>query len=310
MKILVTGASGFVGRAVLVRLASDRFCDVTAAVRSGAGMSATVRLCTVGAIDERTEWAGALQGQDVVVHCAGRAHVRGESGADPGIFDRVNHHGTARLAREAVRAGVRRFVLISSVAVHGRSSTGLEAISADSPLRPTTAYAISKARAEDAVRDLGSLGRMEVTVIRPPLVYGPGAPGNYGRLLRIVRRGIPLPLAAIDNRRSMVGRSNLVDLIHRCTHHPDAAGGAFLASDDDDISTPRLLTSLAAAMGVRSMLFPAPIGLVRVAIRAVAGQRACEQLLESFRVDISGTSRVLGWRPPLSVAASIAESTR
>lgn len=308
MKVLVTGGSGFVGRGVLARVASDPSCEVTAAARAGAGILAATRRCTVGNIDERTEWAEALQEQDVVVHCAGLAHVPNRSGADPMVFERINHQGTARLAQEAARAGVRRFILISSVAVHGRSSTGPEAISVDSPVRPTTPYAVSKARAEEAVRDRGSRGCMEVVVIRPPLVYGPGAPGNYGRLLRLVRRGVPLPLASIDNRRSMVGRSNLADLVHRCVHHPGAAGGTFLVSDDDDVSTPRLLKSMAAAIGVRSMLFPAPIRLVHAAVRGLAGPRVCEQLLDSFRVDISGTSRILGWRPPLSVPASIAES--
>lgn len=309
MKILVTGASGFVGKAVLTRLASELSFEVTAAVRRYACVPPCARLCTIGDIDERTEWDEALRGQDVVVHCAGLAHVMDASSTDRAVFDRINHRGSARLASEAARVGVRRFILISSVAVHGQSSTGFEALSIDSPLRPSTPYAVSKARAEDVVRDIGTRGCMEVVVIRPPLVYGPGAPGNYGRLLRLVRRRIPLPLATVDNRRSMVGQSNLADLIHRCIHHPDAAGGTFLASDGDDLSTPRLLGTMAVAMGVRSMLFPAPIGLVRVAIRALAGLRACEQLLESFRIDIASTCRILGWRPPLSVAASIAEST-
>jgi nucleoside-diphosphate-sugar epimerase len=309
MKILVTGASGFVGRAVLLRLAEEHACSVTAAVRQITDARMPARLCVVGNIDGGTEWAEALRGQDVVIHCAGRAHVHESTGADREMFDQVNHRGTARLAAQAVRAGVRRFILISSVAVHGQSSTGHKPLSSDAPLRPLTAYAVSKARAEDAVRDLGGRGAMEVVVIRPPLVYGPGAPGNFGRLVRLVRRKIPLPFATVDNRRSMVGRTNLADLIYRCANHPAAVAKAFLVSDDDDVSTPRLLRLMATSMGVRSMVFPAPIPLVRASLRAIAGQRACEQLLGSFRIDVSRTSHVLGWRPPLSVPASIAEAT-
>jgi nucleoside-diphosphate-sugar epimerase len=308
MKVLVTGASGFVGQGVTAALLGAAGLDVSVVTRRGLDLDGNVTRHVIGDMSPETEWSEIVSGKDLVVHLAGLAHVRSRAADGRSDFDRVNHRTTERLAAESAQAGVRRFVFLSSVAVHGRLSTHGDRLTSSSPLRPATRYAESKARGEDAVRAVGQRSGMEVVVIRPPLVYGPNAPGNYGRLVRLVRSRLPLPLGGLDNRRSLIGRGNLADLVVRCATHPGAAGRAFLASDDDDVSTPRLLRCIANAMGFRPFLYPAPRPVVSRAIRLFAGAGVEEQLLDSFLMDISETKAMLDWRPPHSVDQGIAAS--
>ena len=298
--ILVTGATGFVGAALISRLAGEHGYAPVAAVRRDVafGEGVDVRLC--GSLEVETDWSSVMAGVEVVIHCAARAHVLDERATDPlSEFRLVNVEGTIRLAAQAADAGVRRFVFISSIGVLGQQAE--LPISASSKPDPQEPYAVSKWEAEEALNKLGREAGMEVVVVRPPLVYGPEAPGNFGQLLRWMVRGMPLPLGAVDNRRSLVGLDNLVDLLVTCIDHPAAAGGAFLAGDGEDVSTSELLRRVARAMGRPARLIPVPPTLLRAGARLVGKEGMARRLLDSLQVDISHTRDVLGWEPPISL---------
>ena len=251
-----------------------------------------------GDIGPDTDWAAAVSGVSVIVHLAARVHVTREGSANPlDEFRRVNVAGTESLLRHAGAAGVRRVVYLSSLKVNGESGTYSEV---DAP-RPEDPYAISKYEAEQIVASIGRATRMEVVIVRPPLVYGPGARANFHALLRAVRRGVPLPLGAIMNRRSLVGLENLVDFIITCITHPAAAGQTFFVSDGDDLSTAELVRRIARTFDrpARLLWIPAPL---LYAAATLFGQRVrARKLFGSLAVDISKARRVLGWTPPYTV---------
>ena len=298
MKLLVTGANGFVGRALVSQLIR-RGRTVVGAVRDDSrDVPAGARRIRVGDLAADTDWRAAVGGIDVVVHLAARVHVTRDSSADPlGEFRRVNVEGTNRLARQAAAAGVRRFVFLSSVKVNGESGIYRES---DVPA-PNDAYGISKREAELSLTEIAAETRMSVVVIRPPLVYGPGVKANFRALMLAVARGMPLPFGAVDNRRSLVALDNLIDFIIRCAEEPAAANETFLVSDGEDLSTPELIRRLAQAMGRRAWLVPVP-ARVLTAVAALLNQRdAAQRLLGSLQVDISKARRVLAWAPPITV---------
>ncbi len=302
MRWLVTGASGFVGRALVTRLLEDPANAVRAVVRRAVEPRPGGPDCAVVPdLGPDTLWQGALGAVDVVVHLAARVHVMRESARDPlAEFRRVNVQGTLNLARQAAEAGVRRFVFISSVKVNGESTAPGVPFRADDPPQPQDAYGQSKREAEEGLRRLTG-GGMECVIVRPPLVYGPGVQANFRTLMQFVARGWPLPLGAVHNRRSFVALDNLVDLIIVCARHPAAAGQTFLASDGHDLSTAELLRGIAQAMGRQAHLWPVPIGLLqwgaRVAGRGAMAQRLCGNL----QMDISKTRELLAWVPPIGV---------
>ena len=299
--MLVTGANGFVGRAVVERLVSD-----AVAVRAGvrqvtAGFATPVQVVEVEDIDGGTSWGHAVEGVDAVIHCAARVHQLNDGVADPlATFRRINRDGTANLARQAAANGVRRMVFISSIGVNGAETVGQPFRATDTPA-PHSPYAVSKHEAELALQEIARVTGMGVTIIRPPLVYGPGAPGNFSLLLRILDRGLPLPFEAVRNRRSFVAIENLVDLAVLALRRPEAAGKTLLVSDDDDLSTPELLRRTAKAMGRRARLFPVPVTWIRGAATLFGRQELALRLCGSLQVDIAPTCRVLGWRPPVGV---------
>lgn len=308
MRVLVTGASGFVGSSLVRQLQSrGRFTVVASTRRRSTQVAAAGETVFVGEIDAETDWSGALKGVEVVVHLAARVHaVRDVSPSPLDEFRRVNVGGTLGLARQAAAAGVRRFVLLSSVKVHGEGALG-SASSGGSIYRetdtpsPADAYAISKYEAESGAREIATETGMEVVIIRPPLVYGPGVRANFRTLMRAVKLGIPLPFASIANRRSLVGVDNLVSFIIVCMEHPAAANQAFLVSDGEDLSTRELIRRLAAAIGTRARLFPAPPGAL-VAAATLLGRRGLAlRLAGSLQVDIFKARTLLEWKPPVSV---------
>jgi nucleoside-diphosphate-sugar epimerase len=308
MTALVTGAGGFVGSALVQRLASDRRCRVRASSRRASTSGSDGVEWVVGPeLGPDADWRAQLAGVDVVVHLAARVHVMAGSGRMSDTeFRRVNTEGTRRLAEQAAAAGVRRLIFLSTVKVHGEA--GL--VNEDSPALPCDAYAASKRDAEAAIREVARTTGLEVVIVRPPLVYGPGVKANVEALVTAVRRGLPLPLGAIRNRRSLVGVDNLVDLIVVCLDHPAAASRAFLVSDGDDVATPELVRRLADALGCRARLWPVPVWCLRLAATVLGRSDEVSRLTGSFCVDISTTRRVIGWTPPVTMADGLARMVR
>lgn len=300
MRTLITGATGFVGSALCVELLK-RGADVRAAVRNGA----TAGQVNVGDLRADTDWRSALAGCDVVVHLAARVHVMSDGERDPlAAYREVNVAATLNLAQQAVREGVKRFVFVSSVKVNGEETAGHPFSASDTPM-PCDPYGQSKLEAECALRELGQSTGLEVVIVRPPLVYGPGVKANFLNLMKLVRRGVPLPFGKIYNHRSMVALDNLVDLLIVCTRHPKAINQVFMVSDGVDVGIADLLRMIAAVMKKRVVLVPVPVGLM-VAVARLAGKAGMAQrLLSSLQVDISTTQTMLGWQPVITTQAGI-----
>jgi len=298
-RVLITGASGFVGAALLKRLRNEAF-SVTGVAR---GKKRSGELVPGPCLTGDADWTALLAGSQVVVHTAARVHVLKERAADSlAAFREVNTAGTLRLARQAAEAGVRRFVFLSTIKVHGEQSPSGHPFSQDAPLSPQDAYARSKAEAEEGLQALAQTSDMQIVIIRPPLVYGPGVGGNFQRLKHWVRRGRVLPLGAVThNRRSLVALENLVDLIQVCLDHPAAANQAFMVSDGEDLSTRELLCRLAAAMNVPPRLLPVPIPVLEWCAVCLGKNATMQRLCGTLQADIRQTQQQLQWSPPLSV---------
>jgi nucleoside-diphosphate-sugar epimerase len=307
MKVLVTGASGFVGNATCARLVMQGM-DVIGTVRHlPVRPLPGVDYRMVADVSESTEWDEVLKGIDTVVHCAARVHVMREAASDPfQEFQRVNVGWTDRLARSAGLQGVHRFVYVSSIKVNGEQ-TVVPFTEQDTP-KPQDPYGVSKWEAEQALGRVSTQTGMEIVVIRSPLVYGPGVRGNFLQLLNILRRGIPLPLASIRNQRSLVYLGNLVDALARCIHDPRAAGRTYFVRDGEDLSTPELVRRLGATMGSNVCLWPCPTSLLYW-MGQVAGRRGMiDRLVGSLQVNSSKIQTELDWHPPITVDAGLSET--
>ncbi|MGI4836542.1 MAG: NAD-dependent epimerase/dehydratase family protein [Janthinobacterium lividum] len=300
LKVMVTGAGGFVGGALVEYLRGQAGVDVLRCVRDG----------DAGPDDFVYDLLGktpvpSLQGIDVIVHAAARVHVM-HAECDPlPAFRAANVGGTLRLAEAAAASGVRRFVFVSSIAVNGNATPIDRPFTASDNPAPHDPYGVSKFEAELALQDLAERTAMEVVIVRPTLVYGPGAAGNVQQMLKWLRRGVPLPLAGINNRRSFVSLHNLVDFLALCVSHSAAVGEVFLVSDEESVSTPRLLSALARGLGRGPRLFWVPEALLRGIAAAVGKRGWAERLYGSLVVDISKNASLLGWSPPQSFEAGI-----
>ncbi len=303
MKVILTGASGFVGKAVLDVLSRSTGIQVVAALRNtNVDLPAGVEMYKVGDLtdDQRSELKSRTP--DVVVHCASRVHVMHDTAADPlAEFRRVNVKGTLNFARAACEAGAKRFVFVSSIKVNGEGTRPGAPYRADDQPHPSDPYGISKLEAEQGLLALSKETGMEMVIIRPVLVYGPGVKANFQSMMRWLQRGIPLPFGAIDNRRSLVALGNLVDLIVTCIDHPAAANQIFLVSDGEDLSTTGLLRRMGNALGRPARLLPVPAWMLRFAAQMLGKHALSQRLCGSLQVDIEKTRTLLGWQPPLGV---------
>lgn len=313
--ILLTGATGFVGNAVLKQLMQQPEMAIRtygrrapAWVNDNCAVDDRPQIIShvMGEISAVADYAPALADVDVVIHCAAQAHVMNHlvnNGVD--IYRDINIDSTLHLARQAITAGVKRFIFISSIKVNGESTIYSQPFTHDCAAAPEDAYGRSKQAAEDGLRQLVANSGMDLVIIRPPLVYGPGVKGNFSSLLAIAKKNLPLPLGAISNQRSMVALANLVHLIITCISHPQAANQTFLVSDDDDISTTQLLEMMTRAAGKSPRLLPVPMRWLRLLGHVTGKQAVIERLCGNLQVDISHTKHTLGWLPPLSVEEGI-----
>jgi nucleoside-diphosphate-sugar epimerase len=311
MNVLITGASGFIGNAVALNLASRKFNLVHASVRkSNKNFPDSIKVFENMDLLGDTDWSHALKNIDVVIHCAASAHlVHSASKESITSLLKVNVNGTEKLAHQAALFGVKRFIFLSTLAVHG-AETSLHPFSVDDEPRPHSDYARSKLEAEKKLVEISQASRMSWVVIRPPLVYGPNAPGKFRLLVRCVRWRLPLPLGKVKNKKSFVFLDNLVDLIICCINNPSASNQVFLVSDDEDISTTQFIRKIGTALNKPTFLLPIPVFILRLAAKFFGKQKLAEQLLSSLQVDIEKTKIKLRWKPPFNVDAAMSKAMK
>lgn len=312
LNISITGATGFLGRALLDRLkVSPRFEVLALTRQKPLHFVDGIQYVQVDELSFETDWKGILSGTNVLVHAAARVHVMSDTAADPLVeFRRVNVQGTENLARRSVAAGVQRFVFISSIGVNGSRTNVGQLFSEVDKANPHNAYAISKWEAEQSLLRIADETGLEVVIIRPPLVYGFNAPGNFGSLMRAVQRGWTLPLGAVHNQRSLVALDNLVDFVVTCIAYPQAANQTFLVSDGHDLSTTELVRGMAQAAGVPARLLRVPVWALQAGARLLGKGDAVQRLCGNLQVDASKAHSLLGWVPPISVEEGLRRAMR
>lgn len=308
-RTLVTGATGFVAQALLTAMTHQSALTTYASARRTQTLPHEWNPIQVSDLSAHTDWLLALKNIDVVVHLAARVHVMNDDSADPlAEFRRTNVEGTRALAEQAARAGVKRFVFVSSIKVNGESTEPGRPFTAQDVPAPQDAYGQSKAEAEEVLRGIAAETGMEVVIIRPPLIYGPGVKANFAAMMQWLNRGAPLPLGRTGNARSFLALDNLVDLIMTCLEHPAAANQTFLASDGQDVSTTQLLQKMAEALGRKARLLPVPPGLMRLGAKLVRREDIYQRLFGSLQLDIRHTQQTLDWTPPLSLEAGLQQT--
>jgi nucleoside-diphosphate-sugar epimerase len=305
-RILVTGGTGFVGSRLLPGLVARSHTVISVVRAARPSISAGVQVEQIGEIGSQTHWERVLREVDVVVHLAARAHVTGDNDAASATeYHEINVEGTKHLARAAVKAGVQRLIFLSSIGVHG-DKTGAAPFNEESPFFPQTRYAQSKLAAEQVLALAAKESSLETVVLRPPLVYGPGNPGNFARFLRLVTSGFPLPFAGIRNRRSLIYIGNLVDALIACVEHPAAAGRAFVIRDGHDISTPDLVAKLARCLCRPVRLLPCPVPVLMLGGRMLGRSRDVERLVSDLVIDDAAIRRDLDWVPRYALDEGLA----
>ncbi len=301
LRLLITGANGFVGRP-LCTVAHKVGYAVKAVTRKPSRFDDGVENIAISDFDQEARWLEAFNDVDIVVHLAARVHVMKESAIDVlSAYRLVNVEGTLRLARYAATAGVRRFIYLSSIKVNGETTNKDRPFSADDKPDPKDPYGVSKMEAEQVLLSLSEQTGMEVSIIRPPLVYGPGVGANFSAMMRWIAYRFPLPLGLMTNQRSMVALDNLIDLVLICAENPAAKGQVFLVSDGQDVSVAELLKKLARLLDVPSYLIPVPVKFLRCMATIMGKKNIADRLCDSLQVDIGKTREVLGWTPPITL---------
>tara|TARA_R110002049_G_scaffold224693_7_gene396433 strand:+ start:690 stop:1652 length:963 start_codon:yes stop_codon:yes gene_type:complete len=302
MKILVTGANGFVGNALVRQLLADNY-EVTGTVRSTESrLPEGVYRFLIPNILDVTHWHTILESVNVVIHTAARVHVMDDSVADPLLeFRKVNVDATLNLARQAADAGVKRFIFISSIKVNGELTQLDQPFKPNDNYIPTDPYGLSKYEAEQGLLDIADETGLEVVIIRPPLIYGPNVKANFASMIKWVNKGIPLPLGVIHNQRSLVALDNLVSFIIHCIDHSKAANETFLISDGEDVSTTELLQKVASAFGKKARLIPVSVSLMTFMARLVGKGAMATRLFGSLQVDSSKARKLLDWQPVITM---------
>jgi nucleoside-diphosphate-sugar epimerase len=303
MKLLVTGATGFVGQALITRLITFDDYKVYAAVRKVVTIfPSEVSQVKFDSLSPVTDWCNHLKAMDCVIHTAARVHVMSETSTNPfEDFRYVNTKATLNLAEQAAASGVKRFIYISSIKVNGEVTLPGYPFTANDIFVPADPYALSKYEAEQGLLSLAKETEMDVVIIRPPLVYGPKVKANFLSMMKVLNKSIPLPFGAVHNKRSLVALDNLVDLIITCIEHPSASNEVFLVSDDEDLSTSELLTRVSKAVGKRAWLLPLNQKLLEFCLGLIGKKDLSQRLCASLQIDISKTKRILNWTPPVSV---------
>ncbi len=298
--ILLTGGTGFLGTALLK---NDLFKDAIVLGRNRPQCSHFIKLD----LEDNSDLTDIMCGVDIVVHLAARAHVMNDKSINPlDVYRKINTLATLNLAKHAEKAGVKRFIFISTIKVLGEHTLEGQPFTSEDPLNPQDPYSISKAEAELGLRKIMKQSDMEIVIIRPPLVYGPGAKGNFSSLLKLASLQVPLPFGAIKNRRSFVGIDNLVDLICKCLENPNAKNQTFLVSDDCDMGTPELCALLSKVGGYNSFIFPFPKSVLWLVLSLIGKKAVFERLFQSMEIDIDLTKSTLNWKPPFNTKDSIA----
>lgn len=302
IRVMITGAGGFVGKALVQRTQQESTCRVIEAHRTF--LKVNGKVAPIDEIGPKMSWYQYLSGVDVIVHLAGRAHVDSSKADEAELFHHTNVAGTLALAKQAMEAGVSRFIFLSSIGVNGKS-TNNESFTEQSELQPHAMYAQSKYKAECELQDLVAGSAMELVIVRPPLVYDYDAPGNFKKLLMLASSGVPLPFRGIRNTRSFVSRQNLVSFLLTCIDHPNAKNETFLVSDDEAVSLEQLIALLRKGMGVAPRLFYMPKFLILLVFVVIRRKQIYEQLLGNLEVDNSKAKNLLGWTPPVSAHLSL-----
>jgi nucleoside-diphosphate-sugar epimerase len=300
--IFITGSTGFVGSSVVEHLLTSGHNVRACSRQRNKSFPSSVELIATGHLSESTDWHQALQDIDVVIHTAARVHIMDDSVTDPlAEFREVNTAGTLNLARQAANAGVKRFIFISSIKVNGEMTTLDQPFKPDDTFVPADPYGLSKYEAEQGLLAIAKETGLEVVIIRPPLVYGPGVKANFASMIKWVNKGIPLPLGAINNKRSLVALDNLVSFIIHCIDHPKADNDVFLISDGEDVSTTELLQKVANALDKKSRLIPVSVGLMTFVAKLLGKGAVANRLFDNLQVDSSKARDLLGWKPAITM---------
>ncbi len=301
-KLLVTGATGFIGRALINELLHHDL-DLLASTRIAIPqLPQQVKHVTIGNLLPSTDWSVALKKLDIIIHTAARVHVMTDNTKDPLTeFQKINNLSTLNLAKQAATAGVNRFIFISSIKVNGETTSHNQKFSPSDKFIPSDPYALSKYDAEIGLLNLAKKTNMEVVIIRPPLVYGPLVKGNFSSLIKWIKKNIPLPFGTVHNQRSLVALDNLVNFIILCTAHPNAANEIFLISDDSDISTTELLKKIAQAFNKKGYLLPIPVSFLTLLATLTGNKKIADRIVGSLQIDISKAKHLLHWKPVTTI---------